>query len=179
MPITKLNPLSVAEPRTIMPISSLSPGLENIPDNSLAVEQPALFATLPPVSANRPSFADYEVTGFDGRGRQVLPLSDEALVSTAPTTAGVSLPSIGRTETASEVHQAIVSAAPDAAILTDVTITDLSFDEPVAAAGSAVATDFQTLGMVAFRMLDDMSSDWHPGTFHDLPPLSGAEFVMG
>lgn len=175
MPIIKLNPLSVAGPRTIVPISSLSPAPETIS----AAEQPAPLAALSPVPVNRPSFADYQVTAFDGRSEHVVPMLDDAPAGAVPAPAALSLPSIDRPETAADAHPAIVSAAPDVATLTKVAIADLLFDEPVAATGRAVTTDFQTVGIVAFRMLDDVSAEWHPGMYHDLPPLSGGEVVMG
>ncbi len=79
MPITKLNPLSVAGPRTIVPISSLSPGLEE----TLAAAQPTLVAALLPVVATRPSLAEYQVTAHAGVTAPVAPIATPLPTATA------------------------------------------------------------------------------------------------
>lgn len=186
MPASKLNPLSVAGPRVILPISSLSPGLEEI----ATVATPIVAAALPTPGANRPSFADYQVTG-QGSGvavadqhdlsRLLAIAADERPLAAQPMAAATIDTVIDSAKAASGVTHAVsVAAAVD--VLTAPAVAASTILDGSSLTDHHGSFDFAVAAPTAFRMPDGVAMDWHqPCTMpmHDVLPIDGMALLLG
>ncbi|MCP3733422.1 hypothetical protein M9979_00795 [Sphingomonas sp. RP10(2022)] len=196
MPVTKLNPLGVAGPRTIAPISSLSPGLEE----AVAVTLPdtAVNANAVAVGAGRPQWAQYEMTA-QGTGAQhvdlALLLADrhDAPAVVAPVAdpadrglVGAAVPSEGLWHDETPLHLDArpadsATVAPTELFAAPTSIVSALDAAPVVAV-AAEAHAFAAVDLAAFRAADGAHLAPHElfvMPLHDMPPIDGTVPLLG